>query len=183
MPEACQHFSNFFTKYKFRTRLRQPDGTDEKNARFWPPGEYQCYRPPAFPRIELCRSLSSGTASELPLLWRMRAPPFHGDNVVTIFAKATRRAELRESRGSAQFLNLLALCDRPFAQVRATDGQNLIESEQGCADALHLQPHLAEHGTSILLMTRPTGESAIPATVDHFSPTFAKATAWQADHQ
>jgi hypothetical protein len=50
-------------------------------------------------------------------------------------------------------------------------------------------------GTSILLMARPTGSSAFAqlrrdkptrlrrATADHFSPTFAEATAWQADHQ
>jgi hypothetical protein len=70
----------------------------------------------------------------------MRAPPFHGDNVVTIFAKAMK-AELRESpafaqgygaacRGSARFFpSLLTLGDPPFAQVRALDGQNLFERE------------------------------------------------------
>jgi hypothetical protein len=34
MPEACQQFFNFFTRYYFRTRLRQPDGSYEKDARF-----------------------------------------------------------------------------------------------------------------------------------------------------
>jgi hypothetical protein len=38
-------------------------------------------------------------------------------------------------------------------------GQNLIESEERCADASRLQPRVAERGTSILLMARPTGVS------------------------
>jgi hypothetical protein len=77
--------------------------------------------------------------------------------MLLLFSRRRRRTELRESRGSARiFSNLLTLCD-PFAQVRAMEGQNLIESEERCADASRLQPRVAERGTSILLMARPTG--------------------------
>jgi hypothetical protein len=47
------------------------------------------------------------------------------------------------------------LCDPHFAQLRVVGGQNLIKSEERCADVSRLQPRVAERGTSILLMARP----------------------------
>ena len=115
----------------------------------------------------------------------MRAPPFHGNNAVTV-SRRRRKAKLRESRGSARiFLNLRDDVRSPLRAVRVMGGQNLIESEERCADASRLQPRVAERGTSILLMARRPG-SATPgysrSLLTHFrSPR--RPTAWQADHQ
>jgi hypothetical protein len=58
--------------------------------------------------------LSSANRSELSLMWRMRAPPFHGDNVVTIFAKATEEQSFADRR---EFFSIFeTLCDPHFAQ-------------------------------------------------------------------
>jgi hypothetical protein len=83
----------------------------------------------------------------------MRAPPFHGDNAVTIFAKAMK-AELRESHRSARIFSLSPKRSAIPLCASARDG---FESEERCAAASRRQPRLAEHGTSILLMARPTG--------------------------
>jgi hypothetical protein len=84
----------------------------------------------------------------------MRAPPFHGDNAVTFFAKAMK-AELRESHRSARefFLHFRNALRSPFAQVRAMDLNPKSDARRHRAGS----PRLAERGTSILLMAGPTG--------------------------
>ena len=73
----------------------------------------------------------------------------------------------------------------PFSRKSRDAWQDLVESEERCADASRLQPRVAERGTSILLMARPTGVSDpgySRSLLTHLrSPR--RPTAWQADHQ
>ena len=70
----------------------------------------------------------------------------------------SRKAMARQAADRRKFF-LDLRDDVRFAFARSSrDGrQNLIESEERCADAPRLQPRVAERGTSILLMARPTG--------------------------
>jgi len=160
MPEACQHFFTFFTRYYSQTGRRQAGGAYEEGPAFG----RRCD-----PLMPSASSFFGDTASqaadfgeprsELSLMWRMRASPFHGDNAVTI-SRRRRKAELRESRASARiFLNLRDDVRSPFSRQSRDAWQDLVESEERCADASRLQPRVAERGPSILLMARPTGVS------------------------
>jgi len=102
MPEACQHFFNFFTKY-YSQNSSQPGGrTSKKALRLRLPR-----RPPNVSCLPLFWGRGSHAAefgeprSKWSPMWRIRVPPFHGDNVVTIFAKATEEQSFPDSHGSA----------------------------------------------------------------------------------
>ena len=72
----------------------------------------------------------------------------------------------------------------PFSRKSRDAWQDLVESEERCADASRLQPRVARPGSSAFAQLRRDKPTRLRrATADHFSPTFAKATAWQADHQ
>jgi hypothetical protein len=73
------------------------------------------------------------------------------------FAKGHESRASRIAGIGSNFPNLLTLCDPSFVQVRMMDAPNLIESEERYTDASRLQPRVAERGTSILSMARPTG--------------------------
>ena len=95
------------------------------------------------------------------------------------------KAELRESHRAARIFSRSPKRSAiPFAQVRAMDRQKLIESEKRCADASRQQPRVAEHGTSIFLMARPTGvrDPGYSLSVLTHLRSPRRSTAWQTDH-
>jgi hypothetical protein len=95
-----------------------------------------------------------------------------------LFSRTRLRAELRESRGSAIFLNLRDDVRFPFrasARDGWTESNRIRRPALGRADASRLQPRVARPGSSAFAQLRRDKPTRLRrAIADHFSPTFGR---------
>ena len=158
----CRKRVNIFLTFS-RTINPVPDFASRtvptrKMPAFGPCGEYPMLPAFSFSEEGVLQGAEFGEPRiELSSLRRMRPPPFHGDNAVTISPRRRRVRASRTARIGAISQSLGALRSPLCAIACARDRWNLIESEEGCADASHLQPCVAKHGRSIFLMARAGG--------------------------